>query len=181
MTVLDRHPPERDGCSFGNAGMVVPSHFIPLAAPGMVALGLKWMRHPESPVLHQTAPGPGFVELGLEVLARRERRPCPARRPAAAGSGPGQPGLLTRSWPRLPGDEFGLVKKGLLMLCKTQHALEEEAQTAEQARALGVPAEVLDAAADRRAGSRACAWTLPARSIFHEGLPPVARPVHGGA
>jgi D-amino-acid dehydrogenase len=42
-------PEQRDGCSYGNAGMVVPSHFIPLAAPGMVALGLKWMWNPESP------------------------------------------------------------------------------------------------------------------------------------
>ena len=49
VTVLDRHPPDRDGCSFGNAGMIVPSHFVPLAAPGIVALGLKWMRNPESP------------------------------------------------------------------------------------------------------------------------------------
>ena len=29
--------------------MIVPSHFVPLAAPGMVALGLKWMWNPESP------------------------------------------------------------------------------------------------------------------------------------
>src|SRR5436190_21028216 len=49
VTVLDRSPPEKEGCSFGNAGMVVPSHFIPLAAPGMMALGLKWMWNPESP------------------------------------------------------------------------------------------------------------------------------------
>jgi len=47
--VLDRNPEQRDGCSFGNAGMVVPSHFVSLAAPGMVALGLKWMWNPESP------------------------------------------------------------------------------------------------------------------------------------
>ena len=40
MTVVERDAPERSGCSFGNAGMIVPSHFIPLAAPGMVALGL---------------------------------------------------------------------------------------------------------------------------------------------
>ncbi len=33
VTVIDRKPRRRDGCSFGNAGMVVPSHFIPLAAP----------------------------------------------------------------------------------------------------------------------------------------------------
>src|SRR5215212_1142803 len=49
VTVIDRDPEQRDGCSFGNAGLVVPSHFVPLAAPGMVALGLKWMWSPESP------------------------------------------------------------------------------------------------------------------------------------
>ena len=49
VTLIDRNPEQRDGCSFGNAGMVVPSHFVPLAAPGMVALGLKWMWNPESP------------------------------------------------------------------------------------------------------------------------------------
>ena len=41
VTVIERHGAERDGCSFGNAGMIVPSHFVPLAAPGMVKLGLK--------------------------------------------------------------------------------------------------------------------------------------------
>ena len=46
---IDRGEAAHEGCSFGNAGMVVPSHFVPLAAPGMVALGLKWMWNPESP------------------------------------------------------------------------------------------------------------------------------------
>lgn len=32
VTVVDRKSAQRDGCSFGNAGMIVPSHFIPLAA-----------------------------------------------------------------------------------------------------------------------------------------------------
>jgi D-amino-acid dehydrogenase len=49
VTVIEKKPRQRDGCSFGNAGMIVPSHFIPLAAPGMVKLGLKWMWNPESP------------------------------------------------------------------------------------------------------------------------------------
>src|SRR5215203_723658 len=47
--VVLEHAPARRGSSLGNAGMVVPSHFIPLAAPGMVALGVKWMWNPESP------------------------------------------------------------------------------------------------------------------------------------
>jgi D-amino-acid dehydrogenase len=37
-----------------------------------------------------------------------------------------------------------LVKKGLVMLCKTQQSLDHEAAFAKQANALGVPAEVLD-------------------------------------
>ncbi len=37
------------GASTGNAGMVVPSHFIPLAAPGMTGLAMNWMFNPESP------------------------------------------------------------------------------------------------------------------------------------
>src|SRR3989449_11707642 len=49
VTVLDRRAADHEGCSFGNAGMVAPSHFIPLAAPGMVARGLKCMWNPESP------------------------------------------------------------------------------------------------------------------------------------
>ena len=36
VTVLERNGVQRDGCSFGNAGMIVPSHFVPLAAPGAI-------------------------------------------------------------------------------------------------------------------------------------------------
>src|SRR5438105_9607322 len=49
VTVVERNAAQRDGCSFGNAGMIVPSHFVPLAAPGMVKLALKWMWNPASP------------------------------------------------------------------------------------------------------------------------------------
>ncbi|MFN7328447.1 MAG: FAD-dependent oxidoreductase, partial [Bacteroidota bacterium] len=38
-----------DGCSHGNAGMIVPSHFIPLAAPGMISKGIRWMFDSTSP------------------------------------------------------------------------------------------------------------------------------------
>jgi D-amino-acid dehydrogenase len=37
------------GSSYGNAGMIVPSHSTPLAAPGMMSKGIKWMLNPESP------------------------------------------------------------------------------------------------------------------------------------
>lgn len=37
------------GSSFGNAGFITPSHFIPLPSPGIIKKGLRWMLNPESP------------------------------------------------------------------------------------------------------------------------------------
>ncbi len=48
VTVVDRGG-FGTGCSFGNAGLLVPSHLVPLAAPGVILQGLKWMLNPESP------------------------------------------------------------------------------------------------------------------------------------
>ena len=41
VTLLDREAADHPGCSHRNAGMVVPSHFTPLAAPGMVTLAVE--------------------------------------------------------------------------------------------------------------------------------------------
>ena len=145
VTLLERQPERRGGCSFGNAGMVVPSHFVPLAAPGMVALGLKWMWNPESPFYIQP-------RLSWELLAWAAKfwRASTAERVAEAAPLLRDLSLLSRACfveQAECGLEFGLVQKGLLMLCKTTHTLDEEARTAAQANALGVPAQVLDARA----------------------------------
>lgn len=38
------------GASHGNCGTITPSHAPPLAAPGMVAVGLRWMLTPDAPL-----------------------------------------------------------------------------------------------------------------------------------
>ena len=48
VTIIDRGD-FTDGCSFGNAGMIVPSHFIPMASPGVVSKGIQWMFRKDSP------------------------------------------------------------------------------------------------------------------------------------
>ena len=48
VTVIERNN-ITDGCSFGNMGYISPSHFIPLATPGIVSQGLKWMMSSSSP------------------------------------------------------------------------------------------------------------------------------------
>lgn len=37
------------GSSYGNAGLIVPSHCIPLAAQGVISRGIRWLFNPESP------------------------------------------------------------------------------------------------------------------------------------
>lgn len=144
VTVVDRNPEQRDGCSFGNAGMVVPSHFIPLAAPGMVGLGLKWMWNPESPFWIKPR-----LDFDLFNWGYLFWRACSAEHVARSAPLLRDLSLASRqefeALAELPGNDFGLVQRGLLMLCKSAHALDEEAQAAERARELGIPAEVLDA------------------------------------
>lgn len=45
VTIVDSHEIGK-GSGSGNAGHIVPSHIIPLAAPGVVASALKWMLDP---------------------------------------------------------------------------------------------------------------------------------------
>ncbi|RZM11692.1 MAG: FAD-dependent oxidoreductase [Pedobacter sp.] len=40
VTVIERGDIS-DGCSFGNMGYMSPSHFMPLASPGIIAEGFK--------------------------------------------------------------------------------------------------------------------------------------------
>jgi D-amino-acid dehydrogenase len=144
VTIVDRLPEQHDGCSFGNAGMVVPSHFIPLAAPGMVALGLKWMWNPESPFYIKPRLNWELISWGMKfwraATPEHVKRSAPVIRDMSLASR-----ACFEEFAALTENDFGLVKKGLLMLCKTQHGLDEEAKTAEQANKLGIPAEVLDA------------------------------------
>lgn len=142
VTVIDQKSQQRDGCSFGNAGMIVPSHFIPLAAPGMVELGLKWMWNPESPFYIKPRLNLDLMTWGLEFWKAATKDRVNAAAPVLRDLS-----LLSRQCYDEIGLDFGLVKKGLLMLCKKQQTLDEEAHMAEMANRLGIPAEVLDAKA----------------------------------
>src|SRR5204862_5980928 len=114
VVVIDRHAADHEGCSYGNAGMIVPSHFVPLAAPGMVALGLKWMWNPESPFYIKPRLSLDLLSWGLKFwkAATRERveKAAPLLRDLSFAS--------RGCFEELAAIEnFGLLKQGLLMLC----------------------------------------------------------------
>jgi D-amino-acid dehydrogenase len=145
VTVVDRATAAGGGCSFGNAGMVVPSHFVPLAAPGMLALGLRYMWSPESPFYVRPRLSGDLLSWGFRfwraASAAGVSRAAPLLRDLHLASR-----ACLEDWDTRWGGSFGLTRRGLLMLCRTARGLEEEAHLAERAHALGIAAEVLDAA-----------------------------------
>lgn len=142
VTVLDRNAEDHPGCSHGNAGMIVPSHIVPLAAPGAVALGLKWMWNPESPFWIKPRADLELLNWGLKFwkasTPEHVERAAPVLRDLH---------LASRScFEELQSEfEFSLARRGLLMLCKSEEALAHEAASAEQSVEHGIPAEVLTA------------------------------------
>ena len=142
VTVVERDGASGDGCSFGNAGMIVPSHFTPLAAPGAIGLGLRWLLDPGSPFYIR----PRFdLDLAAWILhfmraANREHveRAGPLLRDLLLASRELYEQLSDRS-----GNGFGLVKRGMLMLCRTRAGLEEETRGARRARELDLPVEIV--------------------------------------
>lgn len=48
VTILEAKQIPQASAAFGNAGQIVPSHIIPLAAPGVVTSALKWMLNPQT-------------------------------------------------------------------------------------------------------------------------------------
>ncbi len=145
VTIVERQPQQRDGCSFGNTGMIVPSHFVPLAAPGVISQGLEWMRDPGSPFYVKPRASWDLIDWGLKFWqasnAGHVRRAAPVLRDLSLASREMYESLAG------PDNDFGLARRGVLVLCKTRRALDDEAEVAKQASALGLCAEVLDAAA----------------------------------
>src|SRR5881392_433760 len=104
VVVIDRHAADHEGCSYGNAGMIVPSHFVPLAAPGMVALGLKWMWNPASPFYIKPSWSWKFWRA---ANSEHVRRSAPLLRDLNLASR-----ACFEQLADLPGNDFELVKKG---------------------------------------------------------------------
>jgi D-amino-acid dehydrogenase len=144
VTVLERSPQGHEGCSFGNAGLLSPSHFVPLAAPGTIRLALRWMLSPESPFWVRPRLNWDLLTWGWKFYrastAAHVERSAPLLRDLNLASLHAYEELAAGSE-----NDFGLVERGVLMLCATEHGLEEEARTAEMAHRLGMQAEVFDA------------------------------------
>ncbi|MEQ8363758.1 MAG: FAD-dependent oxidoreductase [Cyclobacteriaceae bacterium] len=134
----------KDGCSFGNAGMIVPSHFIPLAAPGMISKGIRWMFNSKSPFYVRPSLSPDLLKWGYLFYKHANQVNVDKAIPALKELSYYSKSLYQQLAQELPFD-FGYNERGLLMLYQSEEIEKEERETAEIANHYGVEARVLNA------------------------------------
>ena len=112
------------GASHGNMGLVVPSHSVPLAAPGVVSQGLKWMFRPDSPFYIKPRLDPSLIRW-LWAFWRassegRMRRAIPLIRDMSL-----QSLTLFDELNGLDGVDFDYHQRGVLAVYQTREGQEE--------------------------------------------------------
>lgn len=132
-----------DNCSHGNMGYICPGHYIPLASPGKVRQGLKWLFNPQSPFLIQPSPSRALFDWGIKFLRsanlqHAKRSAVPLRDIA----------LLSQreysAWNASPEFDFTLYNRGLLEIFRTSEAKESSERIVQQGQELGLQVELLD-------------------------------------
>tara|TARA_B100000809_G_C15093116_1_gene513965 strand:- start:584 stop:1840 length:1257 start_codon:yes stop_codon:yes gene_type:complete len=137
------------GSSHGNAGLIVPSHSIPLATPGAVKNGLKWMFDPESPFYIKPQLDWTFIkwlwQFRAASKAHKMHRAIPLIRDLSL-----QSLSLFEEINQMGRLDFDYQQKGLLLLYHDQHGLEEGCEEAQLLNKYGLetaiytPDEVAD-------------------------------------
>jgi len=133
-----------DNCSYGNAGYISPSHFVPLASPGMVGQGIRWMFNNKSPFYVKPALNLDLISWGLKFARnctqKHVDRSAGALRDAMVFSN-----QLYHQFEKDSGIDFCLEDKGIFVLFKTEKVAEHERHLVEKATNLGLDAQFLTA------------------------------------
>ncbi|MBI3167359.1 MAG: FAD-dependent oxidoreductase [Chloroflexi bacterium] len=132
------------GSGAGNAGHIVPSHVIPLAAPGVVTSALKWMLDPvHSPFGMKISLDPNYIAWLLKfVIACSEANVQRSIKPL---NELGQ--LSAKNFAQIIAEEkfdCAYQEMGLLHLFKTEKAFHEGQHEAEFMQKQGIPVSVYD-------------------------------------
>ncbi|MBL7473848.1 NAD(P)/FAD-dependent oxidoreductase [Robertkochia sediminum] len=143
VTVIDKGNMDR-GASFVNAGYLTPSHIIPLAAPGMINKGLKWMFNSASPFYMQPRLDADFLKWAWHFKRSSTKQKVAKAIPVIKDINLLSKELYTELHEQGELGDFQFEKKGLLMLYKTAKAADSELEVAEIATREGLENKILD-------------------------------------
>lgn len=141
VTIIDSTDGQ-DNCSYGNAGYVAPSHIIPLASPGIISQGLKWMLNKNSPFYIKPKLSRDLLKWGWlfkkSATDKRVKAAIPVLHDLTTQSQNLYEQILQEE-----AIEAGYHKPGLLMICQTEAALKHEIELAKIANQYGLEASQL--------------------------------------
>ena len=144
ITIIDRGD-GANNCSFGNAGYISPSHFIPLASPGIVAQGLKWMLSSTSPFYIKPRLDVSLFKWGLKFYSKANEKTVLENAPHLNNILQLSRGLMIDMNHDL-NHGFQLETKGCLMLYREASTGHHEAALAAEAKKFGIDAPILSKA-----------------------------------
>jgi len=136
VTVIDQTDISNN-CSYGNAGYVCPSHFVPLATPGIVKQGLKWMLNPQSPFYVKPRLSWSLMQWGLKFMQMAtpenvEKAAMPLKDFALVSQ------HWYEEWAKLPQFKFAYEHKGLLEIFQTDKVADHSHHLVKKAHELGL-------------------------------------------
>ena len=138
------------GSSYGNAGLIVPSHSVPLAEPGVMAQGLRWMFDPDSPFYIKWRWDRALMawlwQFRKASTLRRVRQAMPLLRDMHLESLRLYQGLAAEL-------DFAFGHEGRLLLCKTEQGLQHVREEAELMQEIGLEVEMVDAQQARQSAA----------------------------
>ncbi|MBS2097087.1 NAD(P)/FAD-dependent oxidoreductase [Carboxylicivirga linearis] len=145
VEVIDANEREDEsGCSYGNCGLIVPSHFLPMASPAMLQQGLKLMFDRTSPVYLPLARNiknaSWFFRFIQAANKNKVNQGIPILYQLNAESH-----KLYKELNKISRQQSNYHHKGLLMMATTQKGLDEEGHLSEKAQSLGIKTQMMSA------------------------------------
>ena len=137
VTILDKSEMDH-GASYVNAGYLTPSHIIPIASPGMMAKGIKWMFNSSSPFYLKPRLNLDFIKWAWQFNASSTRTKVEKAIPLIKDINLLSKELYTQIHESGDLGDFQLVKKGLLMLYKTEKEGLHEKEVSKRAQNEGL-------------------------------------------
>jgi D-amino-acid dehydrogenase len=132
------------GTSFGSAGYISPSHFIPLSSPGIVSKGLRWMLSSTSPFYIKPRLDADLIRWGLSFWKNANAKTMERNIPPLVDILNLSRELMSTLKNEL-GNQFRMAEKGCLMLYKSPSTERHELELANQAAKLGIETVRLNA------------------------------------
>ena len=131
------------GASYVNAGYLTPSHIVPLAAPGMITKGLKWMFNSSSPFYIKPRLDIDLMDWGLKFM-----RSCSKKHVQRSLKVIKNINVLSKElyhdFDALPQLDFHLEDRGVLMAFQSVASEKAEAEVMREAIKLGLDVSLID-------------------------------------